>query len=144
METLQLKEKIKNADLLFRQYSVDIAYLFGSQAVQAAHRHSDIDIALVVPDGIASEHFLNIEMELEVKLGEILGVENLDIRVINKSPLKFQGEVLKKGILVYSRAEDRRVDFETKTRLDYFDFLFLLNQLRKEFFKQFIREKLLG
>jgi hypothetical protein len=46
----------------------------------------------------------------------------------------FQGEVLTKGILLYCGGEEARVDFETLTRLDYFDFMPLSTMITERYF----------
>lgn len=144
MENHKIIEFCKNAGFLFGKYPIDFVYLFGSVATNTVNRFSDIDIALVVQDDIPPGQYLDLEMELEVKLNEILESGNFDVRVINNAPLGFQGQVLEKSILLYSRDENRRVDFETKTRDNYFDFLPVLNQMRKVFFNRLKKEGLLG
>ena len=46
-----------------------------------------------------------------------------DVRVINEAPIMVRGEVVTSGLLLYSGDEVARVEFETRTYSEYFDFL---------------------
>lgn len=62
------------------------------------------------------------------------------MRVIDDAPIIFRGRVVTEGILVYSRDEAVRVEFEVTTRLQYFDYLPIHTALRDELLKN-IRER---
>ncbi|HUP01014.1 MAG TPA: hypothetical protein VM737_05770 [Gemmatimonadota bacterium] len=48
---------------------------------------------------------------------------HLEVRDLEDLPLVVRGRVLTEGALIGSNDESRRVSFETRTRLQYFDFL---------------------
>lgn len=101
-----------------------LVYLFGSAATGHMTPFSDVDIALVV-----DEHFdfkpsrLQFELEIEDELTARCELDAVDVRVINAAPLLLRGEVVTYGRLLFARDEDQRIDFETRTRREYFDFL---------------------
>lgn len=118
---------LRNAGLLakiFAPYHIVSVYLYGSAAQEKMTALSDVDIALVVsePEYVPQER-LNLELEIEDKIAIELGVRRADVRIINQAPLLVKGEVLTTGILLYSGDEEGRVNFETRTLMEYFDFL---------------------
>ena len=46
-----------------------------------------------------------------------------DVRVINNLPLIIAGKIVTEGLIIYSKDEVARVDFEAPIRPKYFDFL---------------------
>ncbi len=115
------------------KYPVVSAYLFGSYARGNIRPGSDIDIALYVrPHSTLS---LDEELTLGREIEELSGLRPLDVRVMNDMPLTIQGEILTRGILVFSADEKGRVSYETKTLALYFDYLPHIEYFRKEFLK---------
>jgi predicted nucleotidyltransferase len=83
---------------------------------------SDVDVAIVTTSSLPARERLRLELTLETQLGSALGGD-FDVRVINNAPLVVQGTVVQTGTLLYARDERTRVDFETRVRDRYFDFL---------------------
>jgi predicted nucleotidyltransferase len=113
----------KMATGIFSGTPVLFAYFYGSRAVGLGHPFSDLDIGIFVeeipPDtGLKLE--LSIALEIDKELGHVL---ESDVRIINDLPLTVKGKIVTEGILIYSRQEERRVEFETWVRNAYFDFL---------------------
>ena len=103
---------------------VALAYLFGSAAAGQMTPFSDVDIALVLDNNHAFRpDRLHLELEIEDELAGRCGLSQADVRVINAAPLLVRGEVLTHGRLLFARDEETRIQFETRTRMDYFDFL---------------------
>lgn len=67
------------------------------------------------------------------------GILKPDVRVIDDMPLSFRGQVATQGIRLYSRDEVARVEFETRTWKEYFDFEPVARMMREAFFND-IRE----
>lgn len=67
---MNVEEQVSEFESLFRQYAVDVAYLFGSHATGTAHENSDVDIGVVFEDPAAGADELP---ELERRLSERLG-----------------------------------------------------------------------
>jgi predicted nucleotidyltransferase len=117
---------------IFHATPVMLAYLFGSRVEGYARPDSDADIAIV----LASENSLSgyERMRLEFTLAEAIEALGLfseaDVRSIDTAPLAVQGHVLTYGILLYSRDEEFRVEYEATTRMKYFDFLPVIEQMR--------------
>ena len=134
-------QTVKHARLELAKYPVELVYLHGSVALGNATSLSDIDLAVVVEKSAGPQDYLDLEMELEVFFCRLLKTEKADVRIINQAPLGFKGQVLTSGILLYSKDENFRVEFETSTRSNYFDFLPVIRQMSSAFFEKLNRKQ---
>ena len=107
-------------ELLASFDEVEFAYLFGSYACGDTSKHSDIDIAIYIKEGLDSfEVGLAVHHKLEVALGR-----EIDIVVLNDvksyrllKDILYKGRVLKDG--------ENRPMFEVQKQheiIDFFDF----------------------
>lgn len=129
-----LKQKLHEiATPIFEGTPVLFAYLYGSYAKGAPHPFSDLDIGIFV-EGLSTRDCLRLELSLALRTDELLGhVVQSDVRAVNHLPLLITGRILTDGELIYSRAEDERIDFETQVRMAYFDFLTVSQQYQKAY-----------
>ena len=102
----------KHEEILF-------AYLHGSFVKKDAFR--DIDVAIYLERMPAS--VLEYELQMETDLMKALRKYIIDVRVLNGAPLSFKYNVIKDGIVLLSKDDDKRADFEEKTIVLYLDFL---------------------
>ena len=130
MNIMSIDSRFKtNLAGILSQYPILAAYLFGSTAEGRATPLSDVDIALVFDQArFSASNRLQLELEIEDQVSQVCEIPNADVRIINDAPLVIQGEVLTNGILLYSPDEEARVDYETRTRMEYFDFQLLIEQ----------------
>jgi predicted nucleotidyltransferase len=119
---------------------VGLVYLYGSSAKDQATPLSDVDVALVVDEGLSPLERLKLVLRIQVDLAEGCDIRNADVRIVNDAPLVFRGRVACEGILVFSRDEAERITFETTTRLRYFDYLPIHRELQNAFFTN-LRER---
>lgn len=117
-----------------------LAYLFGSAALGQTTPLSDVDIALVVTDAVSPNQRLHFELAIEDEIAGQCGLSEVDVRVINEAPLMVKGQVVTYGILLFARDQASRVDFETQTRMAYFDFLPVAQMMQQAFFQR-LKEK---
>jgi predicted nucleotidyltransferase len=140
-ETASLVHQLKiGLQAILPGYPVTLAYLYGSAAAGRATPLSDVDIALVVNEELDPYQQLKLELRIETELAERANVRNAEVRIINGAPLTIRGQVACRGILLYCTDEDARVQFETATRDEYFDYLPIARQLREAFFAD-VRER---
>jgi predicted nucleotidyltransferase len=138
MTDLRMKLR-KVAPAIFEGTPVLCAYLYGSYATGESHRFSDLDVGICV-EGLDARACLDLELLLALRIDEKLDHQvQSEVRVINHLPLAVKGRILTHGEIIYSRAEDKRVEFETKTRMLYFDFLPVMRAHRSAY-----REKLIS
>ena len=106
----------KEPDILF-------AYLFGSHAKNTMHKKSDIDIAVHLKDPSLLEEDPLYPSRLAIKIEKALSEKKVvDLRILNGSTIRFKSQVIKHGKLIYSRDEKKRIEFETSSLAQYYDF----------------------
>jgi len=126
------------APQIFGNYPVLFAYLYGSYATGLVHPFSDLDIAIYV-NKISRRQYLDLELSLALEIDERLegGVPS-EVRVMNELPLIITGKIVTEGVLLFSRDEIIRVDFETSIRDAYFDFLPILQRYQRTYMEDLV------
>jgi len=116
---MDLSTAVKRA--LDGRRDVVAAYVFGSVARGLAHDGSDVDVGLLLEEGvrISPYELSRIALEIESNVGS--GRE-ADVHAINNSSLRFIAQVLRDGRPVYVRDERKRIQFESAALLRYLDF----------------------
>jgi predicted nucleotidyltransferase len=125
---------------IVKDLPVQLAYLHGSAARGEETPSSDVDIALVCDEETSPGQRLRLMLDVSAELFRQAGIADADVRVINDAPLVFRGRVACEGILVYARDEAQRIEFETRTRDEYFDYLPFHRRLQDAFLKN-VRER---
>lgn len=124
---------------LIREYdAVVAAYLFGS-AADRPHRHSDLDVALLLRDELDADARLDLRLELVEVLEHKMG-RPADVVVLNDAPPFLRFQVLRHGRLLWVRDDRARCLFEMHSYNLYYDFKpyhdfqlsCLLDRIRKE------------
>jgi predicted nucleotidyltransferase len=116
-------------DTILADKPVVAAYIYGSAVRGQMTDLSDIDIGLLIRSQLSPLERLDLELAVEVELASC-GHTQCDVRVVNDAPIALRGELVTKGVLLYSADESRRVAFETRSRGEYFDFLPCLERVR--------------
>jgi hypothetical protein len=131
MDTIVIDDALKSClGKVLSHYPIVAAYLYGSVATGQTTPFSDVDIALVVAqNSLPKLKRLEFELEIEEKIASQCNIDRADVRVVNDAPIIFRGEVVTNGILLYCQDDDDRIEFETRSRSEYFDFLPLANML---------------
>ena len=110
------------APAVLKTRPVVLSYLYGSYARGDVHRFSDIDIGIYL-ETATLEKTLDIELSLGLEFDDIIGGGcNVDVRSINHMPLMMKEKIVTEGMLLFSRDDPFRVEFETNVRKSYFDF----------------------
>ena len=136
-------EKIKNtlstlALDIFGKPPVLFAYLYGSYATGLVHPFSDLDIGIYV-DKMSRRQCLELELSLALEIDEKLGGGVVsEVRIINNLPLVVTGKIITEGLLIFSRNETKRVDFETSVRSAYFDFLPVIRRYQNTYIQSIV------
>jgi len=121
------------APQILKDLPVQLAYLYGSTARGEETPSSDIDIAIVCDDEISPEQRLRLMLNVSAELSRRTGIAEVDVRVINDAPLVFRGRIACEGILLFARERAQQVEFETRTRDEYFDYLPVHKRLQDAF-----------
>lgn len=122
------KTKKKIIQLLKQENNILFAYLYGSYARKEENQKSDIDIAIYLSQEPKTE-FLpeKLSTKLEKKINK-----NIDIRILNNRKIIFKHQVLKHSELLFSKDENKRVEFETYVYDRYLDFKYYINQYNQK------------
>lgn len=111
-----IKVLSEESDILF-------AFLFGSYAKGTQDEKSDIDIAVYLKDKSILERVPLYPSRLAIKIERALDKKKtVDVRILNGSTLRFRSQVLRFGKLLHSKDEKKRIEFETSSLLQYYDF----------------------
>jgi len=116
-----LKECLEeDGDILF-------AYLYGSSVFHPDLYGKDIGIAVYLKTSDIKS-YVRKEEELTTLLILKLHTDQIDLRILNVLPLIIQHRILKDGVLIFSRDDLGRVDFETEVMVRYFEIKPYLNE----------------
>jgi predicted nucleotidyltransferase len=127
---------------LFEKTPVLFAYLYGSYAKGLSHRFSDVDVGIFL-EGLDAGACLDLELSLSLRIDETLGhAVQAEVRILNHLPLTVKGRILGEGELIYSKDEAKRVEFETRVRKAYFDFLPVIQQYQNAYRERVLRDSL--
>ncbi len=128
---------------LNRYPQVQVAYLFGSQARGQAGPLSDVDVAVLLDEGLTPAEALDLQLRLMTDLAEALGRDDVDVVVLNHASLVLCHQVLKSGQLLLCRDETARFHFTFETNRDYLDAV-PMYELHRRYQRQRIKEGRFG
>ena len=129
-------------DYLQRRPEIIAAYLFGSVAAGKAHKFSDVDVALLLTEGVDSNRAWDLRLEAMDEAETAFG-RRADVAILNQATstlLKFQ--VIHRGKLIFERDRKARIGFEVDARMEYFDYKPLLDVQDKELIRRIKTEGL--
>jgi hypothetical protein len=99
---------------------VEAAYLFGSQAGGRARPESDIDLAILVTPGAATDPRAELARLFD-RLGRVVRSDRLDVVLLNGAPSLLRHRVVSRGRLLFAREARTRIRFVARTIQDYQD-----------------------
>jgi predicted nucleotidyltransferase len=91
---------------------VVFAYLFGSRTGRHSRPDSDVDVGIVV--GATDEQSETIAFRVADVLAARSRVGGIEVTVLDDAPIRFLGRVLRSRVVLYSRDEPARVEFESR------------------------------
>jgi uncharacterized protein YutE (UPF0331/DUF86 family) len=120
---VDLFEKQAQLQELFIANPVTVAYGQGTAAGrQIAGQYSDLDVAILLLEQIKPSEFFDYQMYLLGELTKRLETPNLDVVILNQASLLQRFSIVRTWQRLFQRDQKRRVEFETRTLLDYLDF----------------------
>ena len=96
------------------------AWVFGSVVRGTARANSDIDIAVMFHEKCSDTERFDSRLKL---MNDLSALVNYDVDVIDieATPLFLQHQVRKGGILIVDKERKRRIEFDVRSRREYFD-----------------------
>jgi len=110
---------------------IDFAVLFGSVAENRATPLSDVDIGIYTSRDISLGELGLLNCRLEAIIGKRVDVVVLN-DIYKKRPV-FAYEIVKNGVLVFCKKQERFIEFKKKTFLYYLDNDYLIDEINKGF-----------
>jgi len=98
------------------------AYLYGSLAEGRASALSDIDLGILIGAELTEDRLWRVEDALAADLRRVLGIDRVDLVLLNLAPVRIRYEVITKGTLLYSADDWARADVESYVLRRYWDF----------------------
>ena len=91
---------------------VVFAYLYGSRTEGNARPDSDVDVGILLDPGVTASESLASRVADGLTARSRVG--GLEVTVLNDAPIRFLGRVLRSRVVLYSRDEPARVEFESR------------------------------
>lgn len=126
-----------------RRKGLEALYLFGSTASGKRTPLSDVDIAVLLPDDLPEERYLERRLEMIAELSDLLGTDAVDLVILNRAPPLLVHRVITRGKLVYARDDIKRARFEARAIQEYLD-LKPLYELENRYMRERIKEGKFG
>jgi uncharacterized protein len=108
--------------VLTAKAEIIFAYLFGSTAKGTAGRKSDVDLAVFLDPAVTIDEegygYLSVLTE---ELSALLGTR-VDVVILNTAKTVLKYQVLKSGILLFTKSNETRRTFHERTIREYLDF----------------------
>ncbi len=105
-----------------------LGYLYGSFLVRDDFH--DIDIGVLVAGERTPYEVFKYAMKIASNLERCITPRyEVDLRILNTAPVKFQYEVVKTGRVVFARDENLRTAFEADVLVKYLDLRYLYDRM---------------
>jgi uncharacterized protein len=119
----EIVKKIKN--YLNSRNEVIACYIFGSYAAGRVRSKSDIDIAVLLIDTIDKRNYGQIKLSIINDLIELLSFDGIDLVILNTATPLLSHEVIKKGMLLFSKDDAKRIQYTASATKRYLDTIYL-------------------
>ncbi len=120
---MDLFEKQAQIQSLFQTTPVDAAYAQGTASGRRlAGNYADLDVALLLVDKVKASEFFDYQVFFVSELSKALEAPALDVVILNQASLLQRAQVIRSWQLLYQRDQKRRVQFETRSVMEYLEF----------------------
>jgi predicted nucleotidyltransferase len=108
-----------------------LTYIFGSQVTGKAGPLSDYDFAVF----LSQKPSFQFKYKLKNKLLSILDSKQVDLVILNDTPIELKYKVVATGKIIFKKNSIVRTEFEADTLSQYFDYLPVLREQKKDILK---------
>jgi len=138
IQTDELKTVVNTLFIQFNE--IQIAYLYGSYAIELQNKFSDIDIGIVLEKDFKESplYFARLSSKIE----EIYSYKiDVDLRVINNSSPRFLFQVIKNAITLYVKDINFKDEYELKVINQYLDIKPMLDEFDRISIKEVLGDE---
>jgi hypothetical protein len=128
-------------DEALASHRVEIAYLFGSQARGEAGPLSDADVAVLFEERMEPQARFHARVMLTSELPGILGISRVDVVDLTDAPPSLAFRVVRDGKVIRNKKEGRRIAFESRTMVRYWDTAHMRRQFEEAVLNHFAGSK---
>jgi len=122
-------QKIKEVAV---QYGLTDVFVFGSRMEGFARKDSDLDVGVRFENGLPLvEQRGKIYGELFADLSNCFSGQKLDVVFIDEAPLHFKYQIFTKGKMIFSKDQEKSLDFQ--------EYIFNLYRDQKYFIDEFFK-----
>jgi len=102
---------------------VHLAYLHGTRACGRADQESDIDIGILAAPSLDKGERFKLRIRLMRALADTLHeyLEKIDLIILQDVPVLLQFNVVRKGILLFGRTRQEKIEYELQVEREYDD-----------------------
>jgi predicted nucleotidyltransferase len=119
----EIIDGIKN--YLYSRDEAVAGYIFGSYSSGKVRPKSDVDIAVLLSDTVDSKDYGQIKLSIVNDLIELLSFDRIDVVVLNVASPLLSHEIIKKGMLLFSKDEAKRINYAANATIHYLDTIYL-------------------
>ena len=118
---LSSKDKDSLAQYFRAQGSVQIAFLFGSQARGGVGPLSDVDLAVLLDDTTDPKDYFNYKAKMIAELMGVLSRNSVDLVVLNQATPLLKYQVVRDGVVLFEKAGILTQDFVVRSLREFMD-----------------------
>jgi len=122
---------------------IEALYLFGSTVAGGRTPLSDLDVAVLLPEGVPRERYLELRLRMIAELSDLLDTDRVDLVILNQAPPLLAHRVVTRGRLIWARDDITRTRFEARAIQEYLD-LKPLYELERRYMAERIKEGRFG
>ena len=120
--------------------AIELGYLFGSVATYSEGPLSDVDFGIYFDSSQPLEGMGRLQLEILDFLIEQLGIDKIDITVMNYASVETNFEIIKCNHPLYVKDEEQRIEFEYRVHSMYLDRRYF-NQIFDTYFLETLKHR---
>lgn len=121
------------------RFPVVCAYLFGSQDEEETTPRSDVDVAVLLEEGLDPEQRRSIRDKLSLRAADVYGTEASDVVLLDDAPAPLAFQAIQGTVLV-DRDPERRIRVEARMQGVYHDRRYYEERWEAETLRRFREE----
>ena len=140
---MDLRELERKLRVYAQGKEIEALYLFGSTVAGGRTPLSDLDVAVLLPEGVPRERYLELRLRMIAELSDLLDTDRVDLVILNQAPPLLAHRVVTRGRLIWARDDITRARFEARAIQEYLD-LKPLYELERRYMAERIKEGRFG